>query len=247
MKIIGVIPARYASSRFPGKPLADICGKPMIWWVYEQCKKVTEFHQVYVATDDERIMTTCKELGIDVMLTATNHANGTERIGEVATKVDGELFINIQGDEPLINPDSIRTLISMFDDSNVYYGSLKRKIANQDELDSPNVVKIITDMNHRAIYLSRSPIPYVRDSKETCTQFAHIGLYGYTREFLSIFNQLPMGQLERAESIEPLRAIEYGYSLKIQEVAASTIGVDTPEDLVKVQELIENTLLGTHN
>ena len=153
MKIIGVIPARYKSSRFPGKPLTDICGKPMIWWVYQQAKKVEEFDRVYVATDDERIKAACKEYGLEVIMTSDKHETGSDRVAEVATKVDGDLFVNIQGDEPVIKPEMIKQVISIFtEDESVYFGSLKKEITDEDEIKATSTVKVVTDYKGDALY-----------------------------------------------------------------------------------------------
>ena len=160
MKIIGVIPARYKSSRFPGKPLVDICGKPMIWWVYQQAKKVPEFDEVYVATDDDRIEAACKEHDMKVIMTSDKHETGSDRVAEVATKVEGDLFVNIQGDEPVINPEMIQEVISIFfEDETVTFGSLKKEITDPDEIKATSTVKVVTDQKGDAMYFSRSVIP----------------------------------------------------------------------------------------
>lgn len=160
MKIIGVIPARYRSSRFPGKPLVSICGKPMIYWVYNQACKVKEFDQVYVATDDERIYNTCKEYNMAVIMTSEDCATGSDRVAEVSTKVEGDLFVNIQGDEPVIEPEMIRQVISIFtEDETVYFGSLKKEITDPKEIQAPSTVKVVTDDKGDAMYFSRSVIP----------------------------------------------------------------------------------------
>ena len=159
MKIIGVIPARYRSSRFPGKPLADICGRPMIWWVYRQAKKVEQLDAVYVATDDERIQAACESYGIPVVMTSPDHPTGSDRVAEVAAKVEGDLFINIQGDEPLMEPEMVRQVIRLFDDPEVYFGSLKKKITDPDLIAADSTVKVVTDDLNNAMYFSRNPIP----------------------------------------------------------------------------------------
>ena len=159
MKVIGVIPARYKSSRFPGKPLVDICGKPMIWWVYEQCKKVHKLDDVYVATDDERIADVCKKYEMNVVMTSSVHPTGSDRVAEAAKKIEGDIFVNIQGDEPLIAPEMIEQVIELFDDENVYYGTLKEKIDDENLIQSINTVKVVTDNNDDAMFFSRSVIP----------------------------------------------------------------------------------------
>ena len=160
MKIIGVIPARYKSSRFPGKPLTDICGRPMIYWVYQQAKKVKEFYEVYVATDDERIREICEAHDMKVIMTSDQHQTGSDRVAEVAQKVEGDLFVNVQGDEPVIDPEMIRQVISLFtEDESVYFGSLKKEITDPEEIRASSTVKVVTDDNGDAMYFSRSVIP----------------------------------------------------------------------------------------
>ena len=239
MKIIGVIPARYQSSRFPGKPLADICGKPMIWWVYEQCRKVKELEDVYVATDDERIFDTCKQLNMQVIMTSTEHKTGTDRVGEVARKTDGDLYINIQGDEPLIEPAMIRDVISIFDNTDVVMGSLRKQITDTDEINAYSTVKVVVDKNEDALYFSRSVIPSQARSSDAKI-FRHVGIYAYTRDFLFKFITLPQRELEIAESIEAIRAIENGYKIRVRETQFSSIGVDLPEHIKLVEEAIMN-------
>ena len=191
MKIIGVIPARYKSSRFPGKPLVDICGKPMIWWVYQQAKKVPEFDEVYVATDDDRIEAACKEHDMEVIMTSDKHETGSDRVAEVATKVEGDLFVNIQGDEPVMNPEMIREVISIFlEDETVTFGSLKKEITDPDEIKATSTVKVVTDQKGDAMYFSRSVIPSnVKDGK-LARVFRHVGIYAYKREFLEEFSKM---------------------------------------------------------
>lgn len=238
MKIIGVIPARYQSSRFPGKPLADIMGRPMIWWVYQQCMKVPELSEVYVATDDERIFSTCEQLGIRVLMTSSEHRSGTDRIGEVAAKVQGDLFVNIQGDEPLIEPQMIRDLIGIFADDSVYYGSLRKHITDEAEIQAPSTVKVVVDKNEDALYFSRSVIPSnVKDGKPVRI-YRHAGIYAYKRDFLNTFIQLPPSELETVEGLEQLRALENGYKLRVHETQFDSIGVDLPEHIAMVEQAI---------
>ena len=198
MKIIGVIPARYKSSRFPGKPLVDICGKPMIWWVYQQAKKVPEFDEVYVATDDDRIEAACKEHDMKVIMTSDKHETGSDRVAEVATKVEGDLFVNIQGDEPVINPEMIQEVISIFfEDETVTFGSLKKEITDPDEIKATSTVKVVTDQKGDAMYFSRSVIPSnVKDGK-LARVFRHVGIYAYKRDFLEEFSK--MSQTEKRD------------------------------------------------
>ena len=238
MKTIGVIPARYQSSRFPGKPLADILGKPMIWWVYQQCIKVPELNEVYVATDDRRIYDVCEQYGIQVIMTSDQCRTGTDRVGEVAAKVDGDLYVNIQGDEPLIEPQMIRDIIGIFNDESVYYGSLRKQITDEAEIQAPSTVKVVVDKNEDALYFSRSVIPSnVKDGK-LARVYRHVGIYAYKRDFLQTFIQLPPAELEAGEGLEQLRALENGYKIRVHETQFDTIGVDLPEHIAMVEELI---------
>lgn len=241
MKIIGVLPARYQSSRFPGKPLAKICGKPMIWWVYEQCKKVQELDEIYVATDDERIYGTCKQMNMRVIMTSEEHKTGTDRVGEVASKTDGDLYVNIQGDEPLIEPEMIRDVINIFKDGSVQMGSLRKQIIDENEINAYSTVKVVVDKNEDAMYFSRSVIPS-QSRKQDAKIFRHVGIYAYTRDFLFKFISMPQGEIEIAESIEAIRAIENGFKIRVKETKYSSIGVDLPEHIHLVEEAIKNKM-----
>jgi 3-deoxy-manno-octulosonate cytidylyltransferase (CMP-KDO synthetase) len=239
MKIIGVIPARYRSSRFPGKPLCDICGKPMIWWVYQQVLKVKEFHKVYVATDDERIRDVCTTYDMNVIMTSDKHQTGSDRVGEVAEKVEGDLFINIQGDEPVIKPEMIRQVIEIFDDSQVYFGTLKKEITDSEEIKSTSTVKVVTDKSENAIYFSRSVIPSNCKDGKLARVFRHVGIYAYKKEFLLDFVKMPQTELELGEAIEPLRALENGYAMKVRETEFDSIGVDEPHHIEIVEKILK--------
>ena len=245
MKIIGVIPARYKSSRFPGKPLTQICGKPMIYWVYEQAKKVSEFAEVYVATDDERIQSACEEYHMNVIMTSDKHETGSDRVAEVATKVEGDLFVNVQGDEPVINPEMIRQVISIFtEDESVYFGSLKKEITDPDEIQATSTVKVVTDDKGDAMYFSRSVIPSNIKDGTLARVFRHVGIYAYKREFLLKFSNMEQTELELGEGIEPLRAMQKGYKMRLKETEYTSIGVDLPEHIARVERVIrgEETL-----
>ncbi len=233
MKILGVIPARYASTRFEGKPLKLINGKPMIEWVYKRSIN-SNIDKLVVATDDERIYEAVKSFGGNVVMTSKNHDNGTDRIIEVINKSDYTNFdfvINIQGDEPLIDIESINKIADNYRKEQSEIITLKKKIINKEELDNPNIVKVITDYNDNAIYFSRSIIPYERNKLESFNYFRHIGIYGYTTKFLNEINTLRNGILERIESLEQLKFLENGYKIKVLETNSNVIGVDTPEDL----------------
>ena len=241
MNIVAIIPARYESTRFPGKVLADICGKPMIRHVYERTSQVALLQQVLVATDDERVQRAVQGFGGQVRLTSPRHRTGTDRLAEVAQELDAEIIVNVQGDEPLIQPAMIAEAIQpLLESPEVAIGTLKHKIEHPDDLFNPNVVKVITAPDGRAIYFSRSPIPYVKGKDlraagfHDFTFYRHIGLYAYRREFLLKFIALPHTPLETIEGLEQLRALEHGYVIKVAETAYESIGVDAPEDLEKV-------------
>lgn len=240
MKIIGVIPARYKSSRFPGKPLVDICGKPMIWWVYQQCLKVTGLDEIYVATDDERIQKVCNDENMNVIMTSEKHQTGSDRVGEVASKIDGDLFINIQGDEPVIDPKEIEEIISIFEDSSVDFASLRIQITDPEEIAAYSTVKVVVDKNEDALYFSRNIIPSNKKGGPEARVYRHVGIYAYKREFLLKFVSMPQTGLELGEGIEPLRAMENGYKIRVKETCFSSVGVDYPEHIKAVEEIIKN-------
>ena len=245
MKIMGVIPARYKSSRFPGKPLVPICGKPMIYWVYRQAEKVKEFHAVYVATDDERIREACLQYDMNVIMTSDKHETGSDRVAEVASIVDGDLFVNVQGDEPVIQPEMIRQVISIFlEDDSVSFGSLKKEITDPEEIRAASTVKVVTDDKGDAMYFSRSIIPSnLKDGKQAKV-FRHVGIYAYKKDFLLAFSKMPQTELELGEGIEPLRAMQRGYKIRLKETQYSSIGVDLPEHIERVERVLrgEETL-----
>ncbi len=239
-RILGVIPARFASSRFPGKALTLIAGKSMLQHVYERVSMARYLTHVVIATDDQRIYDEARSFKAAVRMTREDHASGTDRVAEVASADTADLVINIQGDEPLIDPDAIDAmLLSMLDDSDVPMGTLKKRIDDREEVTNPNVVKVVTDRHHNAIYFSRCPIPFVRDAADTTTHYKHVGLYAYRRDFLLRYSDLPVGPLEKAERLEQLRALENGFPIRVVETDYDSLGVDTPEDLVKVSALFE--------
>jgi 3-deoxy-manno-octulosonate cytidylyltransferase (CMP-KDO synthetase) len=240
IQIIGVIPARYASTRFPGKPLIDIGGKSMIKRVYEQCKKTSVLSDVIVATDDERIAEHVLSFGGEVIMTAATHQSGTDRCAEVVSTYKGkcDAVINIQGDEPFIDPKQIELLASAFNEESTQIVTLIKRIKSEEEVRNPNVVKAIANKNNQAIYFSRSPIPYRRNPGVDITYFKHVGIYGYRKQVLAEITQLPMGKLEQAESLEQLRWVENGYSIVLKETDLETIAIDTPDDLEKVLKML---------
>ena len=242
MKILGVIPARYASSRFEGKPLKDICGHTMIEWVYKRAKNA-DIDEIVVATDDERIFKVVEKFGGNVVMTAENHQNGTSRIIEVINKSEYENYdfiINIQGDEPLIDIESINILANNYRNEKSEIVTLKQEMKSQNEIENPNHVKVITDFDDNAIYFSRSVIPYERDknNSQNIKYFKHVGIYGYTAKFLNELKNLKEGVLEKIESLEQLRFIENGYKIKVLETKSQVIGVDRQEDLKEAVKFI---------
>lgn len=233
-----MIPARYQSSRFPGKPLVDICGKPMIWWVYQQCLKVPEIDEVYVATDDVRIEEACRKLDIRVIMTSQNHRTGTDRVGEVARKIPADLYLNIQGDEPLIDPAVISQAIHPFlTDKELLVTNLMTPITDPVEVINGTIPKVITNDQGIGIYLTRSPSPYPKGSI-TYQYFKQTCVYGFRPEALEFFCDTPRGRVEKIEDIEILRFIENGRRVQYVEVASDNIAVDTPNDLEKVRVVL---------
>ena len=237
MKILGIIPARYASTRFPGKPLVDIAGKSMIQRVYEQAKKCSQLSEVIVATDDDRIFEHVQDFGGKAVMTSSSHQSGTDRCAEVAEKYpEYDVIINIQGDEPYIDPEQISKLISCFDEANTQLATLIKKVLSEQELHNTNSPKVIINKNSEAIYFSRSPLPHIRGQEpqhwlQHFTYFKHIGIYGYRADILKQITKLPVSRLEKAESLEQLRWIENGYKIKVAETEIETVAIDTPEDL----------------
>ncbi len=238
--ILGVIPARYASTRFPGKPLATLAGKPLIQHVWEQAARSRYLSRLVVATDDDRIAAAARAFGAQVAMTRSDHASGTDRAAEVAESINADVIVNIQGDEPLIDPDAIdAAILTMLDDTQCQMASLKRRITDATEISNPNVVKVVTAGNGDALYFSRSPIPFQRG--EAAGYFKHIGLYIYRRHLLLAYSSLPVGPLERAEKLEQLRALENGIPIRVAETSYDTIGVDTPEDLAAVEKIFASS------
>jgi 3-deoxy-manno-octulosonate cytidylyltransferase (CMP-KDO synthetase) len=236
--ILGVIPARFASSRFPGKPLVSLAGKPMIQHVWERASRSRYLRSITIATDDRRIEAAARAFGASVTMTRPDHVSGTDRAAEAASITDASIIVNIQGDEPLIAPEAIdAAILSLLDDPGVEMATLKKRITAPEEIRSPNVVKVVTDPQGYALYFSRSPIPYDREGG--AVYWKHIGLYVYRRGLLLNYSSLRRGPLEMAEHLEQLRALENGVPIRVAETDHETFGVDTPEDLEKVQALFE--------
>ena len=243
MKFIAIIPARYASTRFPGKPLVSIQGKPMVQHVYEKVTQSELFQKVIVATDDNRIQRAVEEFGGEVALTDVNHQSGTDRCGEVINQlVDNiDVVINIQGDEPFIHQSQLEELTCLFESTPAQIGTLKKELSNTEDVFNPNIVKVVAGLDKRALYFSRNPIPFVRDfeQKKWLSKqkfYKHIGIYGYRSDVLKELVKLVPSELEKTESLEQLRWLENGYSIFVSETKHESIGIDTPDDLKKIIE-----------
>ncbi len=234
MKVIGVIPARLNSTRFPGKVLADLWGKPMIQQVYGRAKKAKRLDEVLIATDNEKIFAAAKKFGAKVVMTSKKHLTGTDRVSEAVEKIDAEIVIDIQADAPLISPLMIDKVAEvLLEDPTLVMATLMKKIGKESEFNNPNVVKVVTDKQGFALYFSRSPIPY---AKNGFVSYKHIGAYGYRKNFLLTFVQLPRSPLEKIENLEQLRILENGYKIKMVETDHDMIEVDTEEDLKMIKE-----------
>jgi 3-deoxy-manno-octulosonate cytidylyltransferase (CMP-KDO synthetase) len=252
--IVAIIPARYASTRLPGKPLIEIGGRAMILHVVARARQASFINRVIVATDDERVQRAVASAGAEAVLTSPEHRTGTDRLAEVAAQIEAEIIVNVQGDEPLIEPATIEAAIApLVADPSIVLSTTCEPIESVEDALNPNVVKVIIDRDGFALYFSRAPIPFPREAAlahgsvdaALCAQpellnlFAkHTGLYVYRRDFLLTFARLSSTPLERAESLEQLRALEHGYRIKVVKVAHRSIGVDTPEDLERVQKII---------
>ncbi|MCC7175657.1 MAG: 3-deoxy-manno-octulosonate cytidylyltransferase [Bryobacterales bacterium] len=238
-EILGVIPARYASSRFPGKPLAPIAGKPMLQHVWERAARSRTLSRLVIATDDERILEAAGRFGAPARMTGSGHRSGSDRCAEVAAgDPAAALVVNIQGDEPLLDPATIDAAVNgLLQSHETPMSTLKKRIDGPGELEDPNVVKVVTDRSGHALYFSRSMIPYARSGGTV--HYKHIGLYAFRREFLLAYSCLPAGPLEEAEKLEQLRALENGFKIRVIETASESVGVDTPEDLERVRAWME--------
>jgi 3-deoxy-manno-octulosonate cytidylyltransferase (CMP-KDO synthetase) len=254
-QVVAIIPARYASSRFPGKALVDLDGKPMIQWVYERTTEATGVGRVLVATDDERIFQVVLGFGGEAVMTSPNHPTGTDRIAEVAATLAAELIVNVQGDEPLIQASAIEAAIAPFAaDPTLVMSTLRCPVPTVDELFDISITKVVVDARDFALYFSKAPIPYHRDGwgplismvprlrlaggTPPVVGWRHVGLYVYRRTFLLTFAMLPQTPLERLEQLEQLRALEHGYRIKVVPTPYVSVGVDTPEDVAKVRRLL---------
>jgi len=239
--VLVVVPARYASVRFPGKPLAQIAGKSMIQHVVERLRDAGSVSRIVVATDDERIKHAVTSFGGEAILTRSDHRSGTDRVAEVAVHVPAEIYVNVQGDEPLIDPAAVDAVVqAMLDEASVHIATPCTAIAVANDIMDPNVVKVVRDFDGNALYFSRAPIPWVRDTstKVDARHWKHIGVYGYRREALLEFPTLPPGELERVEQLEQLRWLENGFHIGVVETDYDAVSVDVPKDVERVEKLL---------
>jgi 3-deoxy-manno-octulosonate cytidylyltransferase (CMP-KDO synthetase) len=242
-QVVIVIPARYGSTRLPAKPLVPLAGKPMIERVYERAKLAKSAGRVIVATDDDRIMKAVQEFGGEARMTRTDHRTGTERIAEVAAHVDGQVFVNVQGDEPLLDPAAVDAAVTaLLGEPAAAIATVAVPIRTPADIMDPNIVKTVLDFEDNALYFSRAPIPWVRDSahKTHARHLKHLGLYVFQRDALLEYPTLPQGELERLEQLEQLRWMENGWKIRVAEVEHDAVSVDVPEDVERVEKLLQN-------
>jgi len=245
MDVIGVIPARYSSTRFAGKLLADIMGKPMLQHVWERAKLSRMLDDLIIACDNEIILKAAIEFGAKAVMTSREHTCGTDRISEVVNPLDVKIIVNIQGDEPLIHPMMIDSLArALLEDRSLNMATVMKRIADVTQVADPNVVKVVVDKDNFALYFSRAPIPYLAAGLEInqVAYYKHIGLYAYTKDFLFIYKNLPVSNLEKAEKLEQLRVLSEGFKIKVIETKFDTVGVDTPEDLERAKGQIQKEI-----
>lgn len=243
-KIIGVIPAHLESVRLPRKPLLPICGHPMIAWVYARARLAPELSELLVATDSDEIYEWCRSVRIPAMMTSAAHRSGTDRILEVLARQSkegcaGDVYVNVQGDEPLVDPEHIRLMLQPFSEAAETQVATLKIALDPAEAADPNKVKVVTDSSGAALYFSRSPIPYDRNQPSTAAYYKHIGLYAYSASALEKFRRFPTGPLEQAEKLEQLRFLENNIPIIVRETTKETIGIDTPEDLRRAEEYFE--------
>jgi 3-deoxy-manno-octulosonate cytidylyltransferase (CMP-KDO synthetase) len=244
MSIIAFIPSRYGSSRFPGKALAMIAGKPMIQHACGCALKCPDISDVYVVTDDERIMRCVKGFGGKAVMTSKDHPSGTDRIAEAVEILglkDDDIVVNVQGDQPLFSPSIISQMVQpLIDDKGIPMSTVMYRITDPSEINNSNIVKVVTDNNGFALYFSRCSIPFYREKADMEDYYKHLGFYAYRKGFILDFKRLPVARLENAEKLEPLRAIENGFRIKVVETESDSIEIDTPEDIKKVEKLLES-------
>ncbi len=243
MHFVGVIPARFNSTRLPGKPLLEIAGKPLIQWVYERVRQASRLDDIIVATDDERIFQAVESFNGQAVMTSPDHPSGTDRVAEVAQSIEADVFINIQGDEPLISPQTIDVVGEPFErDADIQVTTACVEITDPEEVSSPHAVKVVSNPLGRALYFSRATIPHRRGAGPV---YKHLGIYGYRRDFLRVFPSLPVSPLEKIERLEQLRLLENGIPVHVIEVQEDSLGVDTEEDIRRVRPLLENEISGS--
>ena len=241
MNYIAIIPARYSSTRFPGKPLADICGKPMIWWVYNQVSKVKQFDAVYVAIDDERIKNVCEKYGMNYLMTRNDHPEHISRIHEVSEKIKADIYVCVNGDEPLISPEVIEQALPLGEENIVFFSGATRKLTDPAESIDPANIKLALNERYECIYISRTPVPYPKGTL-MFNYYKYVGIECFSKEALDFFVASPQGRLEKIEDIDHLRFLENHKPLKFKEVDSESISVDTPKDLEKVRMLLSKKL-----
>lgn len=241
-KVIAIIPARYKSTRFPGKPLADICGKPMIWWVYNQVSKVTSFSDVFVAIDDERIKVVCEQYGIKYVMTRNDHPNHISRIHEVSNRIQADLYVCVNGDEPLISPQCIEQVLPKDNLKEIFFRGAMRKLVDPAETIDPANIKIVMSDTGRCVYISRAPVPFPKGTL-LFNYNKYVGIECFSKEALDFFVSTKMGSIEKVEDIDHLRFLEHGKELYFSYVDSESISVDTPKDLEKVRNILEINIL----
>lgn len=242
MKAVGVLPARWASTRLPGKVLVDICGKPLIQHVWERVRQCRRLSEIIIACDEPHVLERCKAFGARAVLTSKDHPSGSDRVAEAVRRIDADIVVNIQADEPLMDPALIDDLVlSLENDEACALATPIKRLANEEDFHNPNIVKVVVDVKGHALYFSRAAIPFRRDGKpaEYSRYFRHLGLYAYRRDFLFTYCQWPKSFLEQEECLEQLRVLEAGYKIKCVETDVEAVGVDTPEDVAKVIKLLK--------
>lgn len=238
-KVVGVIPARYESTRLKHKLLRSLYGKTLLQWTWESARGARLLDKLIIACDHSELEDAARKFKAEVLLTSTSHTSGTDRIAEAVRDIDAKIVINIQADEPLIHPTAIDSLVQeMLSNSNLNMATVKKSIEQKEQINNPNVVKVICDKDNFAIYFSRLPIPYCRQEKIAGVYYKHLGIYAYTKDFLYTFKNLPPSRLEKAEKLEQLRAVEAGYKIKVIETKFDSLGVDTEEDLQNLEKIL---------
>lgn len=247
MRIIGIIPARYASTRLPGKPLKDICGHPMIWWVYQRVSSVKKLDEVYVATDDDRIKTVCEEYGMKVVMTSSAHRTAANRLAELSETIDADFYVQLNGDEPLINTDAIAAVIPTAFPTDVAFGTnVITEITDTAQLMDPSNIKMVFDENMNALYMSRTPVPFPFKSIDF-KYYKHVGIIGYNKKMLEFYRDSKPGRFELIEGIDTLRFLDYGKQLKLSIVSnLHSLSVDTEQDLQLIREMMSANYTNQH-